>query len=256
MKASLKVFLMAVWLLVLIVPAILARQMGKKRARNLIKRLFCRGVLGIIGITIEQTGELAGQRPLVVVSNHVSYLDIVVLAACCDVCFTPKKEIEDWPVIGTLCWLMDSIYIDRRPEKIKQTNDNVLRALSAGEVVAIFPEATTSNGTRVLPFKSGVFSLAEQPIDGRAVTVQPAILAYSTIHGLPIDLTQWPKIAWYGDSELIPHVWEMLLLGRIKAKLIFQEPVDAQQFDNRKLMAEHCHRTISQCLENARTNAS
>src|SRR5690606_339385 len=136
------------------------------------------------------------------VSNHLSYTDIFILASQVDVCFTPKSEIADWPIIGYLCKLNRCIFVDRRRSKVKDTANPIQEALQNGDVVSLFPEGTTNNGVSLQPFKSSFFSLAES----MELNVQPAAITYTHINRLPVDSTQWPKLAWYGDSDLVSHL--------------------------------------------------
>lgn len=207
--------------------------------------LCMRGVLRIIGVRYEVQGAPARERPLLLVTNHSSYLDIYLLGALLPVRFTPKTEIGGWPLIGAICRLLDCIFIDRRMSRTAANQAALRTALEGGAVVCLFPEGTTGNGIRVLPFSSAYFGLAQEHFAGRPLAVQPAAITYTRVCNLPIDSASRHRIAWYGDMELVPHVRDLLKLGPIRAQVTFLEPVDISQFNGRKELAAYCQRVIA-----------
>ena len=251
-KASYKLFLLIVWLCLWYPLVWLVFKLKKLSWRDAMGKIFCRGMLGIIGIRLKVSGTLAKNRPLLLVSNHVSYIDIPILASCLPVCFTPKNDIAGWPIIGSLSRLSGAIFIDRRPEKMVEMKEALRSALAANRVVCLFPEATTGNGLHMQPFKSGFFSLADEEIDGRQLTIQPACITYTHIRGLPITSDQWPNVAWYSDMELAPHAWDLFKLGPIKAELTFLPPITMPSFGDRKKLAAHCHKVIAEQIRETR----
>lgn len=249
-KARLKLVLVIMWLSICYVPAWVSTRLGKKAWRDRVARVFCKGMLWLLGVKLTVKGALHKQTPLLLVTNHISYLDIILLSACNSVRFTPKSEIEAWPVIGGICKMMDAIFIDRKPERVKEMQELVLAKIDRGEVVCLFPEATTGDGLHMQPFKSGFFNLAEMPLESGELTIQPAAIIYTHIHKLPIGRTQWPHIAWYGDMELAPHLMQFLRLGRVDVQLHFLEPVKLSGLGGgRKNMAAHCQQAIGQTIE-------
>ena len=215
-------------------------------------RISSAGILRIIGIRVTVTGTASTIRPLLLVSNHVSYLDVLVLNACAPVCFTPKSEIAGWPVIKHIARMSGGIFVDRRAEKISEGKEKIVSALARGDVVCLFPEATTGTGLHMVPFKSGFFSLAEETIGGEELTIQPAAVTYSHIRRLPIDTTQWPNVAWYGDMNLLPHLWNLLKIAPISAEMVFLEPITLEQYGDRKKLAAHCQKVIEDTIQTIR----
>jgi len=246
LKAALKLTLLLLWIGFWYLPVWVAKKWGKIRWRDAMVRLCYIGILRIIGVRLKVTGQIGKMRPLLLVTNHLSYLDICLLGAAAPVKFAPKSEIAKWPVIGSICRMCNAIFIDRRPEKIKEMTALVRSALGRGELICLFPEGTTGDGLHMLPFKSGFFSLAEEKIDGHDLTVQPAAIIYTRIRRLPIDTTQWPLIAWYGDMHLFPHLWQLLKIGSIDAELAFLAPVTSAEYGDRKQMANYCQQAIGE----------
>ncbi len=236
-----KLILVVVWVALWWLPVAAAHLLKKKKLRADMVKCFCRGMLLIVNVRVQVVGELSPARPLLVASNHLSYLDIPILASVLDCRFVPKKEIASWPVINLICAMMDVVYVDRSPGKIHEGNAAIQRVLAQGEVVALFPEATTGDGRLLLPFRPAFFEAA-----GGAV-VQPVAIAYRKVCGLPIDYGQWPMIAWYGDMSLVPHLWNFLGLGRVEVELHFLPPL-AMGGEGRKTMAIQTHTAVLAAL--------
>lgn len=232
-----------------------ARRFNKLAWRDRIACACHAMILRVIGVRVAVRGQVSGSRPLLVVANHLSYLDVSVLYSVFPFRFTPKSDIASWPGIATLCRAADAVFIDRRPEKLAESLGKVQQALANGHVVCLFPEATTGNGIHMLPFKSGFFSLAEQPAGGQELQVQPVAIVYTRIHRLPIASYQWPAIAWYGDMEFLPHLWELLKLGHIDVEVVLLSPATLKEHGDRKRLAAHCERAIAEAIETTKANA-
>lgn len=252
-KATLKLLILVIWMLVCLIPLAIAFKLRKFRLRDRVMTFACAGMLRIIGIKTNVTGVTSAIRPLLMVSNHVSYLDVLVMNAKASIHFTPKIEISGWPVLKTIARMSGSVYVDRRPEKLREGKNDIVTALSGGNMVCVFPEATTGNGLHMVPFKSGFFSIADETINGEELSIQPVAITYSTIRGLPIDTTQWPAIAWYGDMELMPHLWNLLKITPIEAELVFMEPVTMAQHGDRKKLAAYCQKVIDESIQSIRS---
>jgi lyso-ornithine lipid O-acyltransferase len=207
-------------------------------------RLVCR----ILGIRVAAQGEMARNRPLLIVGNHTSYLDIEVLGSLIPGSFVAKAEIARWPFFGWLAKLQRSVFIERRSSKAREHKDEIEKRLLEGDVLILFPEGTSNDGNRILPFRSALFSVAERRVEGEALVVQPVSLAYTRLDGMPMGRSFRPFFAWYGDMELPPHLWQMLGLGIVTAEVIFHEPVTIDRFGSRKALAEHCWRIVSEGL--------
>jgi 1-acyl-sn-glycerol-3-phosphate acyltransferase len=234
-------FLLVMWLVVWLPPVALAYAFKKKKLRGRMVKFVCKGLLRILGVQLKIIGEPSNERPLLMVSNHISYLDIWILASAVDCRFVPKSEIAQWPVIGLICRILDVVFIDRSTGKIMQGNQAIASALAQGEIVALFPEATTGDGKHMLPFKPAFFESAQ------GAAIQPAAIAYRKIRGLPIDYGQWPLIAWYGDMSLLPHLWKLLSLGKIEAELHFL-PLMEHSGEGRKQLALQAQSAIEAAL--------
>lgn len=244
-RAAIKAFFLVVWITIAMGLLWLVNKTKKKKWHDCFCHFAFTVICAIIDLRIKVDGEITSVRPLLLVSNHISYLDIIILGAKTPAVFTPKSDMSGWPVISTICRLLNCVFVERSNDKIKEVSTKIYDALAVGEVVSLFPEGTTGDGRHVLPFKSSLFSIAEKTINmeggEQELFIQPAVISYTSIGALPIDSTQWPDLAWYGDMILAPHVWKLLQLGRIDAKLTFLPAVTLSQMGGRKQLAAYCH---------------
>jgi 1-acyl-sn-glycerol-3-phosphate acyltransferase len=212
-----------------------------------LPRAYHRMVCRVLGIrVIVRNGALAPARPLLVIGNHSSYLDIEVLGSLIPGSFVAKAEIAGWPFFGWLAKLQRSVFIERRSSKAREHKDEIEKRLLEGDVLILFPEGTSDDGNRMLPFRSALFSVAERRIEGEPLVVQPVSLAYTRLDGMPMGRSFRSLFAWYGDMALAPHLWRMLGMGVLTAEVIFHEPVTIDRFASRKALAEHCWRVVSE----------
>jgi lyso-ornithine lipid O-acyltransferase len=207
-------------------------------------RLCCR----ILGFRVLIIGEMSAARPTLFVCNHSSYIDITVLASCIPAGFIAKAEVARWPFFGLLARLQRCVFIERRPSRAAHHRDTIAARLAGGDNLILFPEGTSDDGNRVLPFKSALFSVAGADLEAAALTVQPVSIAYTRLDGMPIGRMLRPYFAWYGDMGLLPHLWAMAGLGETTIELRFHAPVDLARFASRKALADHCYETVSSGL--------
>jgi 1-acyl-sn-glycerol-3-phosphate acyltransferase len=189
-------------------------------------------VLRLIGVRVHVTGELARERPLLLLSNHMSWLDIEVLGALAPVSFVAKKEVAGWPVFGWLARLQRSVFIDRdRRHTAGSQAEEMASRLSQGDIIVLFAEGTSSDGNRVLPFRSALVGAAQLAMAGedgaegaKAATVQPVAIAYTRMGGLPLGRQHRPHVAWYGGMDLGPHLARVLAEGGVDVEVVFCPP--------------------------------
>ena len=210
-------------------------------------------LLRIVDVQVRQIGKISTQRPVLIASNHVSYLDVLVLGSCANLRFMPKSEVAQWPLIGTLCRLADCLFVERRARSITQGNDALRERMQKKQAVVLFPESTTGNGLHVLPFKPAFFSVFEAPPEEARPLLQPVAIHYTHVWKVPIDRMQWPDIAWFGDMELWPHLWNVLKMGGIYVDVHWLPVMDTENKD-RKQIAQQCQAAIVTQIENARQN--
>jgi len=195
-------------------------------------------------------------------ANHSGWLDIPILSAVAPVSFVAKHEINLWPFFGTLARLQRTVFIRRARSKALEDRDNIRRRLSDGDALVIFPEGTSSDGNRVLPFKSALLSAAELTMDdpgggtARHAPVQPVSVAYVGLHGLPMGRENRPLFAWYGDMELVSHLWRAFEAGPIDVVVELHEPLTIDDVGGRKELAAAAETAVRGGLVRALSGAS
>src|SRR5690606_36949826 len=142
--------------------------------------------------------------------------------------------IAGWPFFGWLAKLQRTVFVERRAARTAVHRDELSERLSRGDNLVLFAEGTSSDGNRVLPFKSAFFAAAEPLPDGRMPLVQPVSIAYTRLGGMPLGRRMRHLYAWYGDMSLLPHLWRVLTSGRGTVEVEFHAPVTLDQFRNRK----------------------
>lgn len=232
MRAVVKLLLLAVWLPVMMLLTTPFWLLRREKARRTLARWTFQGVARLFGLHVEVKGALSPYRPLLLVANHCSYLDILALGSTLPVAFTPKKEIRHWPLIGFCCRLSGCVFIERTPRAITQTKAQIAQRLGMGRVMCIFPEGTTNDGTHLRPFKSSFFSLAE----AEAMAVQPAVLCYRQCDGRTLDAAGRAQLAWYDDMALLPHLWRVLNKRRITVCLRLLPALEPGAYATRKAL--------------------
>ena len=200
----------------------------------------------MLGIKVIVRGRQTEAAPQLIVANHVSYFDIFVLGGVAKGAFVAKAEINGWPLFGWMGRSGRVLFVERRRTATGLARDGIKQRIDAGDTLFMFPESTSNDGNHVRPFKSALFTVAEHnAADGRPVTVQPVSIAYTRLNGLPMGIGWRPFFAWYGDMDLVPHVWQALRLGTLTAELTFHTPVTCEAFRNRKALAKHCEHVTS-----------
>ncbi len=222
----------------------------RRPAAKLIPFQYHRTVCAMLGIKIETYGSAVCEGPVLLVTNHTSWLDIPILSAIAPLSFVAKREVRDWPFFGALAKLQRTVFIERaKRTDTKSQRDQILSRLAQGDALVLFPEGTSGDGNRVLPFNSALFSVAEQEIDTphgpRPVTVQPISVAYVRFQGLPMGRRLRPKFAWYGGMSLLPHLFDVFGFGPMDVVIHIHEPVTVRKFRSRKTLAAHCQRAVA-----------
>jgi len=207
-------------------------------------RFYHRRCCRLLGLRVRRIGEPTRGRPVLFAANHVSYIDITVLGSLIAGSFIAKTEVARWPLFGWLALLQRSVFIDRRMRSTARQRDDIARRLDAGDELILFPEGTSGDGNRVLPFKSALFSVADHRASG-PVTVQPVSVAYTRLDGMPIGRRLRPLFAWYGEMTMAPHLWRLLGLGTVEVVVEFPPPTTLGECGSRKALARYCQDRVA-----------
>lgn len=203
--------------------------------------IYHRMFLRIMGVRVHLRGNIEKDGPLLLVANHASWLDIPVISSRTPLSFVAKKEVAGWPIFGMFARLQRSIFVDRSSRRgAHKAHNELAERLIAGETVVLFAEGTSSDGNRILPFKSALVGAALQAMRDSAldsVQVCPLAVTYTHIHGLPIGRVLRTRYAWYGDMELLPHMWEVLRNGPVDVAVAVGPVQNLSQFTDRKALS-------------------
>src|SRR5690348_4137404 len=204
------------WLLVTL--RLPARRTFPHRDHRMVAHLF--------GIRVRVIGTPPRNATLIL-ANHTGWLDIVTFSAVAPLSFIAKSEVGTWPFFGTLARLQRTVFVTRaRRSETGVARDAIAERLADGDVLVLFPEGTSDDGNSVLPFKSALLSAADSALhQGRNVTIQPVSTAYVAREGIPMGRENRPLYAWYGDMELVPHLWEALRAGPLDVVVQFHPPL-------------------------------
>ncbi len=216
---------------------LLPLQQWKRRWRTWCFRQWARGITAILHIDVVSDGPIPRAGPFVLVTNHLSYLDVIILAQLVGAVFVAKREVRSWPVWGVLSRAMGTIYIDRKRRRdTLRVSDAIDRALRRGDNVVIFPEGTSTDGSAVAPFRSSLLEAATRT----GWPVHYASLSYRT---RPDDPPARLAVCWWGDMEFAPHFWTLCGIAQIEASVRFgDEPVRG---DDRKRLAQSLHQAVT-----------
>jgi lyso-ornithine lipid O-acyltransferase len=228
--------------------------------RRHIPVLFHRSVARIMGLRVRVVGAVPKERPVLFLANHVTWIDIIALGSVMPLSFVAKAEIATWPFFGLLARLQRSVFVDRsKRAETANVRAEIAGRLKEGDPIVLFAEATTSDGNRILPFRSSLVGAAQEAImsGGTAgqVLLQPIALAYNGADGLPTGRMGRARIGWYGDMEMVPHLKNILRGGTLDVTISFGSPIIATAESDRKALtkqAEDQVRTLMAVALNGR----
>lgn len=217
-------------------PATMAIPRWEAPVRAFIMQPWAKGIVWLAGVRIRHAGE-PPRRPFYLVSNHETFLDILILAGYTGAVFVAKSEVQDWPLVGFLSRLFNAIFIRRADRRdTRRVNEAIRAALAEGHGVAIFAEGGIGPGDHIERFKPSLLEPAAQA----GYPVHWAVLNYDTPEGCPppSEVVYWRKGLPFAQMML-----RILRMPRVHAELIFGD--QPSRADNRKQLAQELHREVS-----------
>ncbi len=223
-------------------------------------RLYWLVFAHLIGISVRVIGTPAtrtGGRRVIYVSNHSSWVDIPVIGGVLDGCFVAKGDVAGWPVIGTIARLGRTVFVSRSRTSTGKERDAMRAKLKDGDNLILFPEGTSSDGSRVLPFRTSFFAVAESRGTGDRADlplIQPVSVVYDRLGGLPAGRASRPVFAWYGDMDIASHFWRLTQNIGLRATVLLHAPLDPARFADRKALSQAVWKIVADGASTLRQN--
>lgn len=178
-----------------------------------------------------------------IVSNHLSYLDILIISSYFPTCFVTSNEMKETPFLGQMCLLGGCLFVERRSRSgITAEVKELSNALADGLNVVIFPEATSTNGEAVIRFRRPLFQAAMTSHS----KVLPVCLNYRTLDGEKLTLKNRDKVFWYGDMAFLGHALKLFAHKSIVAELTVMKSLNSEDFADKNTLAEKCFELVSE----------
>ncbi|SEP59448.1 lyso-ornithine lipid acyltransferase [Devosia sp. YR412] len=228
--------------MIVIIPAQALINALKLPFWNVLPRFFHRIGCIFLGLRVTLIGQPATGRATLLVSNHISWTDIVAVGSVADVTFVAKREVGDWFFVGMMARLQKTIFVDRtRRSDAGRTASEMGQHMASGNAVLLFAEGQSDIGTHVLPFRSALVGAAQHAMieaGARNVLIQPLTIAYTRLQGLPVSRNERGLIAWIKSKSVKQNIRE-ILGGPVKhVTVAFGTPRPLSQSDNRKLVTK------------------
>ena len=214
----------------------------------------------LIGIEVRVIGTAAKRvdsRSVVYVSNHSSWIDVPVVGGVLDGRFVAKSDVAGWPIVGTIARLGRTVFVSRTRASTGKEREHMRDVLRAADNLILFPEGTSSDGSRVLPFRSAFFAIAElrrgeDPAE--LPIIQPVSVVYDRLGGLPAGRASRPVFAWYGDMDIASHFWRLTQHIGLRATVLLHTPLDPARFTDRKMLSQSVWQIVAEGASALRQN--
>lgn len=238
-----------------IATGFLLKLMPARRSQSIswFSLIFCKFACRALGIKVIVEGAPPADRPALLISNHVSWTDIIGLGSITPVCFLARHDVAQWPGLGILARLYGTLFVERgRLRQIPSVNAAMADRMAAGDLVTLFPEATTGDGTRLRSFHAVHIAAARDLLASSdkydCIAVAPAAIAYSHRCGIPLGRAEKSTVAWYGDSDFAPHLLDLLRFGGVECRISFLSPLLFTRSSDRKATARAARASIREVL--------
>lgn len=217
-------------------------QMISRLTRSFI--LLLRAILNIKVTVVGDEGQ-EERGGYVIISNHVSYVDGFILGGLFPVVFVSKREVKHWPIIGPWTTLCGTIFINRqKKDQVTQLIAEMSQKLKEESNILLFPEGTSTNGERLLPFQTAPLAA---PLRNRSIIV-PITVAYKSIDEQPVWAGNRDQVYWYGNMDFLSHFWNLLALRSVEVMVTIQPKIECFRYEDnsagRKKLAQDCYNRV------------
>ncbi len=226
-----------------------------RRTASRLAVIWHRLVLWMFGIKVTIFGTPSRDHPLLLVSNHISWKDILVLGSIKPLSFIAKADMKSWPVFGQLARLQRTIFVEREMRrKTGVQASEIAERMNDGDVIVLFAEGTTSDGNQLLPFNSSLIGAAQRALensDKSSVAIQPIAIAYTKMHGVALGRYHRPDAAWPGNVALGSHIFNIIKQGALDVEVHFGEPIPFDASSNRKIITQQVETQVRDMLNSS-----
>lgn len=247
LRGVLKITLFAIIIIVFLIWSFVCHYSVRDPHKRLFRfsrntKFFSRFILKIFNLILEVKNKPADDQKFLLVSNHMGFVDILMLASCFPSVFVTSVEMKETPFLGLLTEMGGCIYVERRSRtRIVEEMHSIVESLRKGFKVVLYPEATSTNGEQVLPFKKTLMMAAAHA----EVPIQPVVVNFRQINGEEFTLKWRDHVCWYGDIPFITSMWKSAVLKEVIAEVEFLEQIFSTPNDDRTAVADKAHALIS-----------
>lgn len=257
MKAISKIILFALWSLPLVLLQTIVLIFIRGPLSYKIPRLWHNGLCKVFGMKVRCVGHALDvrQQPVMFISNHISYLDILAMGSKIEASFVAKNDVAGWPIFGYISRMQQTAFISRNPKDALKERNSLQSYLKAGKSIILFPEGTTGYGDRVLPFKSSLFALAldHHLTDGRLM-IQPFTIRVVPKPG-PDGAASAAAYTWPFDDDtpMVTHLKRFASGTGCVLELIFHDPIKPSDYNDRKILSRLAETMVTDGLKTGRS---
>ncbi len=229
---------------IMALPASRARRLARLTGNSSFFARLCLRVLGVRvhARRLKRKGIRQRRTNYLIISNHLTYVDILVVASLMPSVFITSVELKQTFPLGLFAWLGGCLFVERRsPAGLKREIEEIAKVLAQGTSVALFPEGTTSNGDTVRPFKNSLITAAITA----GASLLPVCIRYRAANGRPVDPTNRDSLYYYGGTTFFRHLSRLLALRSIDVECVILRPIATHQHQSRKDLAARAHQMIS-----------
>lgn len=207
-----------------------------------VARAWSRVMLWLSGLSLEVRGAPISAGALV--SNHSSWIDILALRSTRLMYFVSKAEVANWPGVGFITKITGTIFIERKRSHVKAQEAMLRSRIADNDLLTLFPEGTSTDGQRVLDFKSSLFSaFYTENGSGADLQIQAVSVRYTTADGDGVPVNFY---GWWGTMGFESHIWDVVTRStKGQVEVIFHTPINPSDFDDRKQLADYTQRQVA-----------
>ena len=253
-RACFRLVFVFAWLLLWLLPMVLLSWFRIGGLLPIVARFCARGLLFISNIKATTTGEVLAptnkDRATLLVGNHISYLDILALNILFGCAFISKSDVASWPIFGTIAKAQRTIFVRRASRaSLPETQKEMQQKLFENRAYVLFAEGTSSDGSYILPFRS---NLLQGAVGNDRIYLQSFCVQYRSCNGLPIIRGKRALFAWYGDMELLPHLWDLLHIDSAHVEIRLAAPIKGSEYPDRKSLTQALQDNTENLLQDFR----